>query len=74
MQVYAALRSDIDAGRLREGDRLSIGALCARFGVSRDTCRKAIEMISAERGVWFVDGLGWFVGCPPDTPPPAPAM
>jgi DNA-binding GntR family transcriptional regulator len=66
VQVHAALRSDIETGRVREGDRLNIGALAHEHGVARDTVRKALDRLAAEHLIWYVDGLGWYAGREPD--------
>ncbi len=47
--IYEALRGDISAGRLAHGNALpSENELCASWGVTRPTVRKALDMLVAD--------------------------
>lgn len=47
--IYEALRGDISAGRFLHGDALpSENRLCAAWGVTRPTVRKALDMLAAD--------------------------
>lgn len=61
-RIAAALREDIDAGRLAPGERLpNEAALAARFGVNRHTLRHAMQRLALEGRVRVVQGRGTFV-------------
>jgi len=67
-KVYRRLRNDIDAGRFPENSALPAGAqLCARYGVSHPTLRKAVAVLAEESRLIVKHGAGTFVA-----PPPAP--
>ena len=62
-----ALRDQILAGELRQGDRLPGEAeLCSRHGVSRSTVREAIRLLEAQHLVFTTRGTtgGTFVAIP----------
>jgi GntR family transcriptional regulator len=64
--VARAVADAIAAGGLRDGDRLaSERELCARFGVSRATVRRALADLAASGLVESQPGRGTFVGAPP---------
>lgn len=61
-QIYDKLMEDVADARLRPGDRLpSENELSQRFGVSRITSKRALEMLSAEGLVERVPGKGTFL-------------
>jgi DNA-binding GntR family transcriptional regulator len=66
MQVTRRLRADLTEGRLRTGQRLAPEReLCARFGVSRRTLRRALLELE-ERGLMTAAGRhGWYVAASP---------
>jgi DNA-binding GntR family transcriptional regulator len=66
MQVTRRLRSDMSEGRLRMGQRLAPEReLCARFGVSRRTLRRALLDLE-EGGLMAAAGRhGWYVAASP---------
>lgn len=62
MQVYSALYQWIRQGRFKPGDKLDSEAeLCASFGVSRISIRKALDMLAAEGWIKSQQGKGSFV-------------
>ena len=65
-QVMRRLRADLSEGRLRPGQRLAPEReLCARFGVSRRTLRRALLELE-ERGLMTAAGRhGWYVAASP---------
>jgi GntR family transcriptional regulator len=65
-QVIRRLRADLAEGRLRVGQRLAPEReLCARFGVSRNTLRRALLDLE-EAGVLAAAGRhGWYVAASP---------
>jgi GntR family transcriptional regulator len=66
MQVTRRLRADVADGRLRVGQRLAPEReLCARFGVARNTLRRALLDLE-ERGLMAAAGRqGWYVAASP---------
>lgn len=46
--VYHVLRDEIQAGKLRPGDRLALGSLAERFGISQIPVREAIRQLEQE--------------------------
>jgi GntR family transcriptional regulator len=66
MQVTRRLRADLAEGRLRVGQRLAPEReLCTRFGVSRNTLRRALLDLE-ERGLMAAAGRhGWYVAASP---------
>lgn len=70
--VVESLRSEIEAGSVRPGDKLpSEAKLTARFEVSRTVIREAIAGLRADGLVVPRQGAGVFVLTPPE-PPQAP--
>jgi GntR family transcriptional regulator, arabinose operon transcriptional repressor len=64
-QVYAALRREIQSGRLKRGDRLpSEAELVRRFGASRITVGRAVRELQAAGLVERRAGSGTFVKLP----------
>ena len=64
-QVYAALRREIQSGRLKRGDRLpSEAELVRRFGASRITVGRAVRELQAAGLVERRAGSGTFVKVP----------
>jgi len=64
-QVYAALRKEIQSGRLKTGDRLPSEAdLVRRFGASRITVGRAVRDLQASGLVERRAGAGTFVRSP----------
>ena len=50
--IYEALRGDIAAGRIASGDMLpSENELAAKWGVTRPTVRKALDMLAADGSI-----------------------
>jgi GntR family transcriptional regulator len=66
LQVTRRLRADVTEGRLPVGQRLAPEReLCARFGVSRRTLRRALLDLE-ERGLMAAAGRhGWYVAASP---------
>ena len=61
-RVAARIRSSIDSGRYRGGDRLpSIGAMARAFGVGSGSVRVALTKLEMQRLVEVRHGLGVFV-------------
>lgn len=64
-QVYAALRRDIQSGRLRRGDRLpSEAELVRQFGASRITVGRAVRELQVQGLVERRAGSGTYVRTP----------
>ena len=62
LQLARVLRSDIDGGSLRVGDRLpGEREVCRRFSVSRTTVRRALSELHADGYVQPDGTRGWFV-------------
>ena len=62
LKLVRALRSDIDSGGLRVGDRLpGEREICRRFSVSRTTVRRALSDLHADGYVQPDGTRGWFV-------------
>lgn len=65
LQMKQRLVADLEAGRLRPGDRLpGEHDLCARFGVSRTVVRQALGELEAEGRLRRQKGRGTFVASP----------
>ncbi|MDR1232196.1 MAG: GntR family transcriptional regulator [Spirochaetaceae bacterium] len=61
--IYDYLSEEISSGRLKLGDKLpSEKELCATFGVSRITSKKALELLAREGLIFRLPGKGSFVG------------
>jgi methenyltetrahydrofolate cyclohydrolase len=61
-QLAAVLRADMDAGRLRPGERLATEfELMERFKVSRTTVRQTIELLRREGLIAVQRGKGTFI-------------
>jgi GntR family transcriptional regulator len=74
-QLYLLLRDRIVRGAWRPGDALPTEeALCARFGVSRITVRRALSDLQAQGLVHRRHGLGTFVTERAPAPLPAPTL
>lgn len=75
LQVAAALRNEITAGKLAPGERLpSIRKLADRFAVAPMTAQNAIEALRGEGLVYTSPGRGSFVRNPvPAASGPAPS-
>lgn len=66
VQVASVMRQRIEAGRWREGEKIStIEELESEFGVARVTIRQAIEMLSSEGLLDAQQGRGTFVSGKP---------
>lgn len=65
-QVKEILQKSIEKGKFKPGDRLpSEQILCSRFGVSRITVRKALDLLVREGFIFRERGRGTFVTVPP---------
>ena len=61
-QIQIALEEDLQSGRFAPGDRLPTEAeLARRFGVHRNTVRRAVERLREKRLVRVEQGRGMFV-------------
>jgi GntR family transcriptional regulator len=61
-QVASDIRSDINAKRLRSGDKLpSEYELAEQYGVARVTIRRAIQELVSENRVTIVRGRGTYI-------------
>ncbi|MEM9655229.1 MAG: GntR family transcriptional regulator [Actinomycetota bacterium] len=61
-EIAASLRRGIESGEYTAGELLpSEAALCATFGASRVTIRKALELVRNEGLVASRQGFGWLV-------------
>jgi GntR family transcriptional regulator len=66
VQVASVMRQRVEAGRWREGDKIStIEELESEFGVARVTIRQAIEMLRSEGLLDAQQGRGTFVSGKP---------
>jgi GntR family transcriptional regulator, phosphonate transport system regulatory protein len=64
--IAAAVKSEIDAGHYRPGDKLPTeAALAARFGVNRHTIRRALASLAEEGTVHPRRGAGVFITARP---------
>ena len=69
-QVWRALASDIESGKLRPGDQLpSTRDLADSHGVALMTVRRALAELRTQGIASPLQGVGWFVTEPP---PPVP--
>jgi DNA-binding LacI/PurR family transcriptional regulator len=60
--IYNYLSEEISEGKLSAGDKvLSEKELCAKFGVSRITSKKALEMLNEHGLIFRIPGKGSFV-------------
>lgn len=65
-EIAATLRHDVQSGVIQRGQRLpSEAALCDRFGVSRVTVRRALELLKAEGLAESRRGFGWMTTVEP---------
>ncbi len=65
-QVKEILQRSIEAGEYKPGDRLPAEqTLCERFGVSRITVRKALDLLVREGFIYRERGRGTFATVPP---------
>lgn len=61
-QIATDLRTEIESGQVRSGQRLGTEAtLAARFNVSPGTARRALQELAEEGAVIGISGRGWFV-------------
>lgn len=61
--VISWVQDMIRSGNLKEGDRLpSENELCRQFSLSRQTVRRALELLEAEHLVIKVQGSGTYIG------------
>jgi DNA-binding FadR family transcriptional regulator len=66
------LRSLLDEGSFEEGQRLPPErVLAAQIGISRQTLRRALEVLVAEGRIWRHQGKGTFLGPRPVQPHPS---
>lgn len=63
-QVRIAIGSEIEAGAFKDGRLPSEAELCARFGVSRITLRRALGDLEAQGLVTRRQGMGTFINDP----------
>ncbi|MFF1377524.1 GntR family transcriptional regulator [Streptomyces sp. NPDC058308] len=62
MRVLDALSSDIRERRIKAGERIpSESELCERFGVARETARRAVRVLRERGAVQTEWGKGTFV-------------
>ena len=67
--VYRQLAEDISSGRMSPGEQLpSERILCQRLKVSRETLRRALDMLVDDGSVVSSPGRGWFVADGPLAP------
>jgi GntR family transcriptional regulator len=67
VQLAAVLRARIESGRMKHLDPLpSEDRMKDEFGISRDTVRKAVEVLRQEGLVFTVPHRGTFVGSRPE--------
>jgi DNA-binding LacI/PurR family transcriptional regulator len=74
--IYNYLLEEISEGKLSAGDKvLSEKELCAKFGVSRITSKKALEMLNEQGLIFRIPGKGSFVSGSPShkTPGSSPS-
>lgn len=66
-RIAAALRADIESGRLRPGEQVpSLTKLCETYGVSRNTALRALRVLVDEGLIRTEQGWGSFVNQPTD--------
>jgi len=66
LEVAEALREEIQTGRRRPGGLIdSEATLAGRYGVSRDTVRRALEHLRQDGLVASRQGFGWYVAADP---------
>lgn len=64
-EIYMSLRSRIFSGELKPSELLpSENMLCAEFGASRETVRKALKMLESEGLIYTRNKVGNFVSAP----------
>jgi GntR family transcriptional regulator len=64
-RIADELRASIEAGALKQGDVLpSEAALRARYGVARETVRRALAELEGAGLIASSQGKGWFVLTP----------
>ena len=63
-QIIASLRSAIEVGRLKPGERLIERELCEQLNVSRTSLREALRELHAIGVLSSMDNRGIAVGCP----------
>ena len=71
-QIADTLRAEM-SDRLRDDKSARLGTesqLTARFGVARNTLRKALPELAQDGLIYSVPTKGWFVGSPTDDAPP----
>jgi GntR family transcriptional regulator len=63
-QVYEDIRADIEAGRLKPGDRIpTLDYLVKMYGFSSTSILKALQILQAERRIEGRSRIGRFVSC-----------
>lgn len=64
MRIYQRILARIEAGDLRDGDRLNIGGIAAEWHVNRSTVSKALGQLETAGMAVRFPGLGWYVKGP----------
>lgn len=68
-QIAAILRSRIESGEYRPGQRLpSITTLMQEYGVAHLTANKALRLLASEGLAELSPGMGYYVIAPPADP------
>lgn len=63
LTIAQTLKEEIDSGVIKRGEALtSESLLCERFGVARETVRRALAELERERVIVTIPGKGRFVG------------
>lgn len=61
VRIYLALKEEILTGKRPAGTLLNIREISVIHASSRDVVQRSMELLSDERLIWRIKGLGWFV-------------